>query len=74
MNEMEIFKNIDKSMSAVLMILAEIRENIKEKEDKTKERKIELLLADAGFNATEVAHIVNKRVPGVRKAIQRGRK
>ncbi len=74
MNEAETLKNIDKSLSAILMILSELRENTLKDMDKEKSRKIEFLLAEAGFKGPEISKILNKNLAAVQKSIQRGRK
>jgi len=74
MDEQETLKNIDKSLSAILMVLVEMREKNLEDMDKEKVRKTEILLANAGFKGPEIAKIINKSLPAVQKSIQRGRK
>ena len=72
MNELETLKTIEKSALAILMLLVEARENDGKSVDKNK--KVEVLLAKAGFKAPEITKIVNKNLAAVQKAIQRGRK
>ena len=72
MNELETLKTIEKSALAILMLLVEARENDGKSVDKNK--KVEVLLAKAGFKAPEITKIVNKNLSAVQKAIQRGRK
>lgn len=74
MNEQETLKNIEKSLSAILMILVEVRENSLKEVDNENGRKIELLLAEAGFKGPEIAKIISKKLAAVQKSIQRGRK
>ena len=74
MNDLETLKNIEKSLLAILIMLAEMRERGNEEVDNGKGRKIEVLLADAGFSGPEVSKILSKSLPAVQKAIQRGRK
>lgn len=74
MSEHETLKNIDKSLSGMLLILIELRGKLLEGVDNKTGRKIEVLLAEAGFTAPEVAKILSKNLTAVQKAIQRGRK
>lgn len=74
MDNTETLKTIGKSLTAILMLLVEKRESALGKLDKDDSRNIEVLLAEIGFNGPEVAKIVNKSLPAVQKAIQRGRK
>lgn len=74
MDNTETLKTIEKSLTAILMLLVEKRESELGKLDKDDSRNIEILLAEIGFNGPEVAKIVNKSLPAVQKAIQRGRK
>lgn len=74
MNDSETLKNIEKSLLAILMLLVEKRENTSRKTDSDKNRNIEVLLAETGFNGPEIARIVNKNLAAVQKAIQRSRK
>lgn len=74
MNEAESLKNIENATLAILMLLVEIRENLQKETDKEKIRKVEVLLAEAGFKGPEITKIVNKNLAAVQKAIQRGRK
>lgn len=74
MDNLETLKNIEKSLIAILMLLVETRETALVNMDKKIARNIEVLLAEAGFNGPEIAKVVNKKLPAVQKAIQRGRK
>lgn len=74
MSESETLKNIEKLLSAVLMILSEFREKTSKDADNDKGRKIEVLLAEAGFKGPEISKILSKNLAAVQKAIQRGRK
>ena len=74
MNEPETLKNIEKSLSAILMILVEMRGNSVKEVDNGNSRKVELLLAEAGFKGPEIAKIISKKLAAVQKSIQRGRK
>lgn len=67
-------KNIEKLLLATLMLLVEQRELALGKVEKKNIKNIEVLLAEAGFKGSEVAKIVNKSLPAVQKAMQRGRK
>ena len=71
MNEPQVLENIEKSIFAILMLIVENRESNGKEVDKR--RKIEALLAEAGFKAPEISKIVNKNLAAVQKAIQRGR-
>ena len=62
-------------MAGVLAILvAEREERLNGIDDKHKPAKTEVLLANAGLTATEIAQIMGKNLAAVQKAIQRGRK
>lgn len=74
MDNPETLKNIERSLLAILTLIIESREVSLGKIDKKKSKSIEVLLADAGFKGPEVAKIVNKSLPAVQKAIQRGHK
>lgn len=74
MNELDTLKNIEKTMSVILMLLVEMRESSVKEVDNDKNRKIEILLAEAGFKGPEITKIVNKNLAAVQKTIQRGRK
>lgn len=74
MDNLETFKNIEKSLSAILLILIEIRESTGNDSDKDKGRKIELILAESGFKSPEIAKMLDKNLAAVQKSIQRGRK
>jgi DNA-directed RNA polymerase specialized sigma24 family protein len=66
---------LDKTAAAVLAILvAEREERLNGPDEKNKPAKTEVLLANAGLSANEVAQIMGKNLEAVRKAIQRGRK
>lgn len=69
MDEQKYLENISKLLLAILMILAEFREK---SGGNKKGRKIEKLLAEAGFNGREISTIINKNLSAVQKAIQRG--
>jgi len=56
------------------MILVEMRENSVKEVDNGNSRKVELLLAEAGFKGPEIAKIISKKLAAVQKSIQRGRK
>jgi DNA-directed RNA polymerase specialized sigma24 family protein len=65
----------DKVMAGVLAILvAEREERLNGADEKNKPPKTEVLLANAGLSANEIAQVMGKNIDGVRKAIQRGRK
>ena len=72
-NDSETLKNIERLLSAILMLLVEERERALKRTD-SENRNIEVLLAEAGFNGPEVARIINKNLAAVQKAIQRSRK
>jgi hypothetical protein len=74
MNDPETLKSIEKSLFAILMILVEMRENSVKEVDNENGRKIDLLLAEAGFKGPEIAKIISKNLAAVQKSIQRGRK
>jgi len=62
-------------MAGVLAILvAEREERLNGTDDKNKAAKTEVLLANAGLSATEIAQLMGKNLAAVRKTIQRGRK
>jgi len=74
MKEIETLINIEKSLSAILMILVEFRDNILKETGNGKRRRIEILLAESGFKGPEISKIINKNLAAVQKAVQRGRK
>jgi DNA-directed RNA polymerase specialized sigma24 family protein len=62
-------------MAGVLAILvAEREERLNGTDEKNKPAKTEVLLANAGLSANDIAQLMGKNLDGVRKAIQRGRK
>jgi DNA-directed RNA polymerase specialized sigma24 family protein len=61
-----------KALAGVLALLAADREERIAANEKGMTR-TEVILGEAGLNATEVARLLGKPEPGVRKAIQRGR-
>lgn len=62
-------------MAGVLAILvAEREERLNGTDEKNKPAKTEVLLANAGLNAAEIAQLMGKNLEAVRKSIQRGRK
>lgn len=74
MNDTEILKNIEKNLSAILLLLIETREFRLSDVDNKNTKKIEVLLHEAGFKAQEIAKLINKNLPTVQKTLQRSRK
>lgn len=74
MDDKETLNRIEKSLTAILMLQVEKRDTELGRQNKDTAKNIEVLLAEIGFNGPEVAKIVNKSLPAVQKAIQRGRK
>lgn len=72
MNEQKNLENISKLLSAILVVLVELRDE-RAKADNKKGRRIEILLAEAGFSGPEISKIINKNLAAVQKTIQRGR-
>lgn len=64
----------DKAMAGVLALLVADREERLANGDDGEPEKTEVILAGAGFDAPEIAGLVRKQVPTVRKAIERARK
>jgi len=64
----------EKTLIAILSLLVDIRERNMNDNKNGQQEKIEILLSNADFNAAEIAKMLNKNAPAVRKAIQRGRK
>lgn len=69
MNEKETLKNIEKTLKGILLVLLEGRD---EKFEENK--KVEVLLNEAGFERPEIAKILNKNLQAVQKAIIRTKK
>ena len=74
MNEIELLRNIDKKLSAIIVLMIQDRYKKSEEADKKLPQKVEMLLAELGFTASEIAMLLNKKIPAVQKAIQRARK
>ncbi len=74
MDELELLKNIDKKLSAILLFIIQDKYKKSDKVDKKLPQKVEMLLAGIGFKAPEIARLLNKKVPAVQKAIQRAHK
>lgn len=74
MNELEVLKNIDKKLSAILILIIQGRGGQSEKGDRKTTLKAEVFLAGAGLSASDIAKLLNKKVPAVQKTIQRARK
>lgn len=74
MDELEVLKNIDKKLSAILALIIQERGGQSGKGDKKTAFKAEVVLAGAGLSASDIAKLLNKKVPAVQKAIQRARK
>jgi sulfur carrier protein ThiS len=74
MDEIELLKNIDKKLSAIIALIIQDGYKKSEEADKKLPQKVEILLAELGFNAPEIARLLNKKVSAVQKAIQRARK
>lgn len=74
MNDTEILKNLEKNLSAILLLLIEARESWLNDTDNEKPKKIETILFQAGFKAPEIANLINKKVTAVQKTLERSRK
>ena len=74
MNEIELLKNIDKKLFAILALITQDRYKKSDEAGKKSPQKVEILLAELGFTAPEIARLLNKKVSAVQKAIQRARK
>jgi len=74
MDELEILKNIDKKLAAILVLLIQDKAAKPNQKKKKSTQKVELILAGAGLKAPEIAKLLNKKVAAVQKAIQRARK
>jgi DNA-directed RNA polymerase specialized sigma24 family protein len=61
----------DKALAGMLALLVAEREE--RLGDDTAPRKTEVVLANAGLTANEIAPLIGKNIAAVRKAIQRGR-
>lgn len=72
MNDIEILKQIDKKLSAVIALLSDYRERDGKRMDKNT-IKTEVLLREAGLSAPEIAQLLNKNLGAVRKTIQRAK-
>jgi DNA-directed RNA polymerase specialized sigma24 family protein len=64
-------ERIESLLTALLVLATEQRE--REMGRSGNERKIELVLADAGLDPRQIAQVLNKNYDAVRKAISRGR-
>lgn len=62
-----------RALTGVLTLLAADREERLEADTEKRMTRTELVLAQGGLTATEIARLLNKPEAGVRKAIQRGR-
>lgn len=65
MIDSEILADISQKMTAILALLAN------NKYEGDKDIKVEVVLANAGLKAPEIAKILNKNVPAVQKTLQR---
>jgi hypothetical protein len=74
MYEEDTLKNIEKSLSAILMVLIESRENSVKQDENGTLLKSEILLQNAGHSSKEIAVIMSKKVGAVIKTLQRSRK
>ena len=74
MDELESLKNIDRKLSVILALIIQDRYKKSEGNDKKSPKKVEILLAEFGFKAPEIARLLNKKTPAVQKIIQRARK
>lgn len=74
MDELESLKNIDRKLSVILALIIQDRYKKSEGNDKKPPKKVEILLAEFGFKAPEIARLLNKKTPAVQKIIQRARK
>lgn len=70
MNDSETLKNIDKKLSVIVYLMISYWDSI----NKGGEEKMEVILNNLGFNAAEIADLINKKPDAIRKAIQRSRK
>lgn len=67
-------ENLEKNLSAILLLLIEARESWLSNIDEKKEKKIETLLYQAGFKVPEIAKLINKSGTAVQKTLERSRK
>jgi heterodisulfide reductase subunit A-like polyferredoxin len=76
MNEIEIFKTIEKNLNTILLLLLEARESSAWVENNKKGhiKKIESLLSQAGYKPSEIAKLLGKNVEAVKKTLQRSKK
>lgn len=74
MDELELLQNIDKKLSVILVLIIQEKYKKSNEVDKKSPQKVEILLAELGFKAPEIARLLNKKVAAVQKAIQRARK
>jgi len=74
MDELELLQNIDKKLSIILALMIQERYKKSNEVDKKSPQKVEILLAEFGFRAPEIARLLNKKIPAVQKALQRARK
>ncbi len=64
----------DKATAAILALMVDARAaRLSDSANEKDAAKTEVLLAGAGLSADQIALLVGKNVPAVRKAIQRGR-
>ena len=73
MNDIETLRNLEKNLSAILLLLIEGRESSLSNTNDKKMKKIEILLSEAGFKAPEIAKLTNKGLAAVQKTLQRSR-
>ncbi|XOB42420.1 MAG: hypothetical protein ACKKMP_03615 [Candidatus Nealsonbacteria bacterium] len=74
MDNTKILKNIEKRLSALLLLLLEARESYPDNKKGKEAKKVELLLHKAGFKNSEIASLINKNLAAVQKTLQRSRK
>jgi IS30 family transposase len=73
MNELQVLQSIDRKLSALISLLADLRQRTAEQGDKSAP-KVEALLHKAGLSSPEIANLIGKDPQAVRKAIQRSRR
>ncbi len=74
MDELEVLKNIEKKLSAIIVLLIRSEHVNNGEVDKKSLPKVEVLLEGVGLKAPEIAKLLNKKESAVRKALHRARK